>query len=332
MRQHYRRWLRLAPLALLALLVAPGTWWRDQPLPPGEQAVLGIRALSFHQPHDWPAGLRVAGGWVLGSRHENFGGYSALVPLPDGQLLAYSDRNAFLRFTPPAPKGGAAPAPVVIGTVPIDPRKRYLSGDYEAATHDPVTGRRWVAVETSNAIRRFDAAGRPKGAIRPRSMRNWPANQGSEAMVRLADGRFIVLAEGSPGSNPSYSAGRLFGGDPVEEAEADSFLFPRQGRYRPTDMALLPDGRVLILQRSIALGLPPFGALLAIADPATIKRGQPWPWQVLAPLAPPLPRENYEALAITPAPEGGVHLWIMSDDNQAGLQRTLLLKLHWTGR
>ena len=74
-------------------------------------------------------------------------------------------------------------------------------------------------------------------------MRNWPANEGSEAMVRLRNGRFIVLAEGKPGSTPPISTGLLFAGDPVDEAEAETFLFPRQSRYRPTDMALLPDGR-----------------------------------------------------------------------------------------
>ena len=35
--------------------------------------------------------------------------------------------------------------PVGIGRVPIDPTDRYLSWDNEAATHDPETGRRWIA-------------------------------------------------------------------------------------------------------------------------------------------------------------------------------------------
>lgn len=327
MRQRYRRWLRLLPLALLALLVAPGTWWRDQPLPPGEQAVLSVTSLELDQPRHWPAGLTLAGAWHIASRHEGFGGYSALLVLPGDRLLAFSDRQDFLEFPVPDTAAG----PVRIGPVPQDPAGRYKPADFESATRDPLTGRRWLGVEGANAIRRLDAQGRPDGFVSPPLMQRWPSNRGPEAMARLPDGRFVVLAEGSPGSKPRNSEGVLFAGDPVDGAQATRFRFPRQGRYRPTDMAALPDGRVLILQRQITPGLPPFGALLAIADPATIRPDRPWHWQVLAPLSPPMPRENYEGLAVTPAPGGGHHIWIISDDNQAGFQRTLLLKLHWDG-
>ena len=327
MRQHYRRWLRLLPLALLAGLVAPGTWWRDQPLPPGAPAVLSVTPLQLDQPEHWPAELTLAGSWHIASEHQGFGGYSALMALPGDRLLAYSDRRDFLEFAMP----GAVTSPVRIEPVPQDPAERYMSWDFEGATRDPQTGRRWLSVEGANAIRRLDAQGDSDGLVYPHAMQHWPGNQGAEGMVRLSDGRFIVLAEGSPGSEPPVSEGLLFAGDPVGGAEAIAFQFPRQGRYRPTDLAALPDGRVIILQRQITPGLPPFGAMLALADPATIRPGRPWPWQVLAPLSPPMPRENYEGLAITPAPGGGHYIWIISDDNQASLQRTLLLKLHWAG-
>lgn len=327
LRTRFRRWRRLLPLALLALLVAPGTWLRDQPLPPGVPAIFSVTPLRLDGPRDWPAGLTLVNGWVLASRHNGFGGYSALLPLPGNRLLAYSDRGDFLEFARP----DGPPGPTRIGKVPQDPADRYLSTDVEAATRDPRTGHRWLGVEGGNAIRRLDAQGRPDGAVRPRQMRHWPHNEGPEAMVRLADGRFIVLAEGRPFGEPGSSEALLFPADPVEGGEALRFRFPRQGRYRPTDMAALPDGRVMILQRSITPGLPPFGALLAVADPATIREEERWRWQELAPLTPALPRENYEGLAITPAPQGGVHLWIIADDNQAPMQRTLLLQLHWTG-
>ena len=45
----------------------------------------------------------------------------------------------------------------------------------------------------------------------------------------------------------------------------------------------------------------------------------------IAALAPPLVHDNFEGMAITR--EGGATiLWLVSDDNQSMLQRTLLLK------
>lgn len=324
MRARWRRWRRIVPLALLCVLLTPGTWWREQDPAPGTPATLTITALRQEQPRDWPAGLSLVNGWVLSSDHPDFGGYSALVPLPDGMMLAWSDRRDFLLFR--RPDLGRAPARM--GRPEQDPVGPYWHWDFEAATRDPATGRQWLAIETTNAIRRLDADLRPDGGVQPEELKNWPVNRGAEAMVRLADGRFIVLGEGVNLPGPRLSPGVLFAGDPVDGASAIRFAFTRQGRFHPTDMAQLPDGRAVILQRQIEPGLPPFGAMLAIADPAAIRENEPWPWQTLAPLAPPLPRENYEGLAVTPAPDGGVHLWIISDDNQSSVQRTLLWQLH----
>ena len=66
-----------------------------------------------------------------------------------------------------------------------------------------------------------------------------------------------------------------------------------------------------------------------IADPAAIRAGEPWQAERLADLAEPLPTDNYEGLAVEPDGSGGAVLWLISDDNQMVLQRTLLLKLRW---
>jgi hypothetical protein len=68
--------------------------------------------------------------------------------------------------------------------------------------------------------------------------------------------------------------------------------------------------------------------MLAVADPADIAAGKDWPWRKLADLAGPVPRDNYEGLAIAPDADG-VTLWVISDDNFARFQRTLLIELHW---
>jgi hypothetical protein len=42
-----------------------------------------------------------------------------------------------------------------------------------------------------------------------------------------------------------------------------------------------------------------------------------------------LPRDNFEGLAVVPETDGALTLWLISDDNTAALQRTLLYKLRW---
>jgi hypothetical protein len=54
-----------------------------------------------------------------------------------------------------------------------------------------------------------------------------------------------------------------------------------------------------------------------------------WRVTVIGELAPPLPSDNFEGLAVVPDAAGGAVLWVISDDNRSPLQRTLLLKFRW---
>jgi hypothetical protein len=161
-------------------------------------------------------------------------------------------------------------------------------------------------------------------------MRDWPANTGPEAMVRLSDGRFIVLSE-SPGTWFGRSTpGLLFPGDPIDGARPLRFQFNPPDGFRPVDMAQLPDGRVLILVRRVEWGLPPsFAARLVVADPKQIAAGKAWRGELVVEITAPMPAENFEGLAVMPGQRGQVVVWLISDDNQSSFQRTLLLKLLW---
>ena len=44
------------------------------------------------------------------------------------------------------------------------------------------------------------------------------------------------------------------------------------------------------------------------------------------PLAPPLSLDNFEAISATRGPDGGLRLYILSDDNFSALQRTLIMQ------
>lgn len=310
---------RLALLALVAFGIAPGTWWRTV-LPTARVQRLMIEPANFAQPRDWPEGLAIERLWHLDGPDPFFGGYSALLPLGQGRMRAYSDRGDSLAFTVPG-HGSRAPELVMVSPYPSLERRFQ---DIESVAPDPVTGRYWLGYEQFHAIRRYEAGEGPRDTgdlVRPSAMRDWSNNGGAEAMVRLSDGRFIVFAE-------TGGIGLLFAGDPVDGATPRTFPVAWPQGYRPADAALLPDGKVLLLMRAVTPNWPPFRSLLLIGDPRTIGEGAPWRPELLAQLDGPLPSENYEAVAVE-AEGDSLVLWLMSDDNLATFQRTLLAQLRW---
>lgn len=315
---------KLALLLVVILGLAPGTWLRSPRPPADERQILRFAALPVPAVDLGP--LEPVGAWALDSPNDAFGSYSALAALGDGSLLAASDKGSMMHFAPP----GVQPSTVTIGYFGQDGSRPKWQLDIESMTRDPVSGRVWQGFEGDNRIERTDAGFGARSTVRPAAMRGWPSNSGPEAMVRLADGRFVVIAEGTRRWFDTRGPALLFPADPVTGAEPVVFRFDPPAGYRAVDMAQIADGRVLILLRKVVWGLPPgFGGKLVVADPAAIRAGAPWPIELLADLAAPLPSDNYEGLAVEPDGSGGTTLWLISDDNDSLFQRTLLLKLRW---
>jgi hypothetical protein len=286
---------------------------------------LSYHKLAARTPENWPAELRLVGAWRLTSESSSFGGYSALLATGGDTLTAISDVGPTLRMRRPGTPGGPEPR---FGRVRT-PNAKFRSPDIEAATADPATGWRWYAYEYTNRIRRFEAGDEgTSSVVAPPAMRDWSPNGGPEAIARLPDGRFIVLSEDPPWLSIGGRPGLLFPADPVTGVEPLEFTFRPPIGYDPSDMAALPDGRVIVLLRTIDPVPPFFKAMLVVADPADIAAGREWPWRKLADLSGPVPRDNYEGLAIAPDATG-VTIWVISDDNFTRIQRTLLLELHW---
>lgn len=320
-----RAW-RLLLLAGILPGLAPGTFIRSKPPPPNLAQTLIVEKLATTSRQFGE--FRFLEAWRLSSPYSEFGSYSALVALGNGRLLAFSDTGDMFEFSEP---GAALQVPPRLAIVGNRGRPGKWQADAEAATRDPATGRIWLAYEGSNFITRFNSELRREGFAYPNEMRRWGSNSGPEAMVRLRDGRFIVLAEQGPGWFADKSPGLIFASDPVADGvELREFGFSAPGSYRPTDMAELPDGRIAILLRTWTIGAPPrFPSKLAIADPAEIRPGKIWRPRVIADLTGPIPSDNYEGIAVEPMPGGGATVWIISDDNNTTFQRTLLLKFAW---
>ena len=315
---------RLLIIVLFAGL-APGTWVRSEPPARDMRSELRLESVPL-PPHCCSAGpLRLMSAWNLSSTNTTFGGYSALVSARLGELLVLSDRGYFLRFAKP----GAGPMVPQFGSTQPKSAKDKAGRDVEAAAWDPGSGHLWLALERRNAVARYKG-NLIREAVRPvPEWRDWPGNYGPETLVRLHDGRFIAVCEcRSTWLGEFQHPGFLYPGDPISSGTGTAFTFAGADGYRPTDAAELPDGRVLVLMRRLVWPVPArFAIKVVIADPAEIAAGQVWQGKEIAEIAAPWPVDNYEGLTIERDSDGKLVAWIISDDNGAVSQRTLLLKV-----
>lgn len=271
--------------------------------------------------------LRYLGGVSLHSRDPAFGGLSAMQVVGDRFTLV-SDGGNVVRFRMGPDFTPREASFADIGEGPgtgWEKRDR----DVESLTHDPVTGRIWLGFERANAIWRYDASLiRAQRHAAPPAMADWSANGGAESMARLRDGRFLVISESARPKGVLAKTGRIalmFAGDPTEAPHRGfRFTYVPPAGFDPSDVAELPDGRLLVLTRQFSIP-DLFTAKLVIVDPRAIRAGAAVSGREIAHFASPLLHDNFEALAVTQ--EGGdTIIWMASDDNQQVWERSFLLK------
>jgi hypothetical protein len=314
------RLMVLPPLLILLATFVPPT-----PAPPIGMAADSVLVavpvtLDPYRPELVHAGrLRFQRGWVLRSPDRRFGGISAMA-VGGGRVTAISDVGVVLSFPLPD-RPGELPLriePLPEGQIPDeglhDTESMWVDGAHA-----------WVGFERIHAIARYRRSGwRLESFARPRSMREWRSNLGAEAMVRLADGRFLLFGE-EPGDDERYSPMILFAGDPaVRGAGAVVLRYRRQPGFRVTDAAFLPDGRLLVLNRRYDFFEGPSARLVAI-ELGDLAAGAVVAGTLIAELRAPLTIDNMEALSV--AREGDrTIVRIASDDNFMAFQRSLLLE------
>jgi hypothetical protein len=289
--------------------------------PPPRQAWVEYRPVPLDRtdPRRRTVGaLTLLEGWQLTSNDRRFGGISAM-QVQGRELLAFSDAGSVIAAPLPS---GPGRVPATVGALPQGPGSASRKGDRDVeaiATLGPLL---WTGYERNNQVWRYDRRSwRAASAARPPGMKDWDDNRGAEAMLRLPDGRFLVFAEGPGG----LSEVLLFAGDPaVKGTRAERLLYRPPEGFRITDATMLPDGRMLFLNRRLHLfhGL---GAKLTVAPLSAVKAGAVIAGRELADLRPPLIVDNMEALSVT-VENGRTIVWMASDDNFGPLQKTLLLK------
>lgn len=293
-----------------------------------------MAVVSLDPPAIDSGAARLIGAWQLAHQNPHFGGFSALVALDGQRLLAGSDRGKLLEIA-------------LSGNSPVDGRLQPLpesipprgSDDLEAMSADARRGCLWFAFEHGNTIARR-CRGERMRAVRPAPMRRWPGNGGPETMVRLRDGRFVVIAESARGDDGLFD-GLVFAGDPLSSTKVERFTLAAPPGYRPVDAAQLPPapngagGDVLILLRRLEGRFPPrFSSALMLARldslAAALRGGGTWRGGVALRLDGEL-AENYEGLAVEPRDRAPPLLFLVSDDNFSIFQRSLLLAFEWRG-
>lgn len=331
--------MRILFVILAVLLIVPA-WTGDKRL-----ALLGNKPqmiatrvpLDAADPRRVKVGaLTYLGGVQLRSIDPAFGGYSALavVRQADGhRFTMLSDGGNIVSFTmgddwtPRGLRFDNLPAGPGVGW---DKRDR----DSESMATDPASGRIWVGFEYHNAIWRYAPGfARAEAQRLPKAMAPWPDNGGPESMARLPDGRFVVIGEerhvptrrwrGSEAARLQSRDALIFPGDPIATRPA-RFSYLPEGRYDPADVTALPNGDLLILDRAFRLPYH-FSNRLSVVRAASIRAGGVARGTLLATLDSPLIHDNFEGVATT-RQDGATIVWLVSDDNQSLLQRTLLLK------
>jgi len=279
------------------------------------------------------------GGFVLKSSAGAFGGYSGLAVSADGsQLLALSDRTSWLRLDL-AQRGerivdvGAAR----IGQLQVrdewdSPETGRGLEDAEAlAPLQPgqLTGSYYIAFEGKHRIHKYTFDGQdfsaPVGAIElPAAALRLPGNKGLEALAVLQGGPHAGAAIAFSEQRAHVSGDSL--GWLFSNGTAEQVRLKRSDMFDITDIAALPDGGIVVLERFFAGLLEGvFMRVRRIAAP-DIAPGARLDGEVLYETKSGRMVDNMEAIAVHTGKDNQTVLTIMSDDNYNPVQRTLVMR------
>ncbi len=272
--------------------------------------------------------LTFLSGFELNSADSRFGGLSGLALSADGKTLyAVSDRGYWLAARISHNSTGRL---VGLGawkiTPLLTPEGFSVSGrfhDAEALTKD-TDGYFIVAFEGEHRLWRYPPAplsfnSPPRYFPTPGDLAKAPPNGGLESVAALPDGRLLAITEQY--KNPDGS----LKGWLIEKDQFTSLTYAPSVGFRPSDLATLSSGDVLVLESYHSL-IPGWEARIVRLSRASLKEGAQLKGKEIAHLDSSLVVDNFEGMAIFEDPDIGTLLYLVSDDNYSLLQRTLLLQ------
>ncbi|WP_336810877.1 esterase-like activity of phytase family protein [Bosea sp. MMO-172] len=326
------RLTRRAALAGLGALALPGAAQAvEQTRFSVGVSVRPIAAFEPRRPEQRRFGaLQFRSGLVLSSGHPRFGGLSGLARLNGGRdLVAVTDRGYWLTAKVTSSSGkltglGEAEMAAILGG---SGRPLARSGLYDTESLCIHDGTAYVGIERKHEVARFDWAregveARARPVSLPPELKRLPRNRGLEALgvmpAGLLKGALVAIAERS-GKEDEPTLGALVGGP-----QPGLFKLARHDGYDITDLAFLPSGDMLVLERWYK-PLRGVGMRIRRIAGRDIRPGAlvDGPRLIEADLG--FEIDNMEGLSVHQE-EGRTVLTLISDDNFSFLQRTVLLE------
>lgn len=256
---------------------------------------------------------------MLSSDDPRFGGFSGLWLAPGGEeLVAVSDRPSFWRF-----RLRSDPAGRLLGVAPVQVRAPSDAGsDWDAEALAPLPdGRLAVSHEARDRIERRSLDGFEGLTSSPLpAVLDADRNHGVEALAALPGGGLLALSEGVR-SGDGDVLGWILDGDTLEEV-----AYVAGAGFVPTGATVLAD-HLFVVERSFSLVHGGFAARVVALPVSEVRPGARLEGRPLVRLGPNF-TDNFEAIEAREGPDdGSILLYLLTDDNQNAVQRTLLLQL-----
>ncbi len=277
--------------------------------------------------------LEWRGGVILTSEETQFGGLSGVIVGPGGRnLIAISDEGLWVTadlIYEEARLIGlenvrqsrilGAPGEKLVGKVERDSEGlgRAINGDV------------LISFERYHRVARYDLANQGFEARAtyfdlPDEIAGFSTNKGLESVGQFGqnsyfDEQVLVIAERYLDSAGNHS-GWLLGANREKRIS-----IMRSGEFDITDLEILPDGRVIILERRFSIFFGP-AMRLRLISPSELISGEPIQGRVLLLAKSNYRIDNMEGLSVHTSPDSETILTLVSDNNFRDSQQTMIMQ------
>tara|TARA_B100000700_G_scaffold158282_1_gene175529 strand:+ start:486 stop:1460 length:975 start_codon:yes stop_codon:yes gene_type:complete len=275
--------------------------------------------------------LKFVSGIEIKSNHPDFGGLSGIIINEDKSLIVVGDRGIWLTGKIKIDENGKL-VEIINGRLghlkdnENNPLYKLGKSYTDAESIEPYNNKFVVSFERKHRILIFNNIFSHSEIFYDRiKYLDLPDNGGIEAMAPLKNNSIFLLSENLIHPDDKI-AGYLLSDNKLKKV-----YVKKNGSFKPTDMSSLPEGNILLLERSFS---PVRGASAKIS---VIKYEDLKPNSVILPLTldtlkPPMVVDNFEGISFLKLNDGGYYIFILSDDNFNFLQKTLLYQFYWDGK